>query len=276
MYNSFQNGGQIMNNIESFYDKNVEKEWTRLERHPLEYEITKKYLDKYITKRSNILDIGGGPGKYAFYLKNEGHSVSLLDLSLENINFARTKAKEFNLELDDYRQANVLDLSFIENEKFDVILCLGPLYHLNDYEKQVKAINECLRLLKPNGIIFIAFITRFAHAISLMDKSPEKIIEWKSYFDQVIENGINKGDIDSGFTDSFFFYPNEIESLMDKFPLKKLTISGVEGLFAQSEDKLKKLDKETLEEWINFSYKYASHPSILGSCQHILYIGNKT
>lgn len=265
-----------MKNVESYYDENVEKEWTRLDRHPLEYEITKKYLDKYITKKSNILDIGGGPGKYSFYLKNKGHSVSILDLSSENINFAKLKAKEYNLELDDYIHGNVLDINFIENESFDIVLCLGPLYHIIDNEKQVKAINECLRVLKSNGIIFISFITKFAQAISLIDKRPEKIIEWRSYFEQVIETGINKGDVDSGFTDSFFFYPNEIESFMGNFPLKNLVISGAEGLFAQSEEKLKKLDKKILEEWMDFSYKYASHPSILGSCQHILFIGNKS
>jgi len=67
-------------------------------------------------------------------------------------------------------------------------------------------------------------------------------------------------EVDSGFTDSFFLYPAEIESFMETFPVKKLTISGVEGLFAQSEEKLKKLDKKILDEWINFSYKYAAHP----------------
>lgn len=264
-----------MKNVELFYDKSVEKEWTRMDRHPLEYEITKKYINRFITKKSNILDIGGGPGKYAFYLKNKGHSVSLLDLSQENINFAKEKAKEYKMELDEYKQANVLDLSFIKNESFDIVLCLGPLYHIIDNEQQAKAINECLRVLKPNGFIFITFITIFAQAISLINSCPEKIVEWRSYFEQVIETGINKGDVDTGFTDSFFFDPNKIESFMSKFPLEKLIISGVEGLFAQSEDKLKTLDKEILEEWINFSYKYASHPSILGSCQHILYIGKK-
>jgi len=264
-----------MTNVESFYDNNVENEWTRLDRHPLEYEITKKYLDKYINEKSNILDVGGGPGKYAFYLKKRGHCVSLLDLSAENINFAKIKAKEYNLELNDYRHADVLDMSFVSDETFDVVLCLGPLYHLMDIKQRLRAINECLRVLRSDGLIFIAFINKFAQAVSLINGSPEKIIEWRSYFDQVIETGINNGEVDSGFTDSYFFYPDEVESLLDNFPLKKLVISGVEGLFAQSENKLKNLDKQLLEEWVNFSFKYASHPSILGACQHILYIGKK-
>lgn len=264
-----------MKTIESFYDANVEKEWTRLDRHPLEFEITKRYLDQYITEMSNILDIGGGPGKYAFYLKSKGHTVCLADLALENINFARMKAQELQLELDDYRHANVLDLSYFEDERFDVVVCLGPLYHLVNCEDRVKAINECLRVLKPNGIIFIAFITKFAQAVSLMNKIPEQITDWAAYFDRVIVTGVNQGNVDLGFTDAFFFHPEEIESLMEQFPLRKRVISGIEGLFAQSEEKLKKFDKKVLDAWIEFSYKYASHPSVLGACQHILYIGNK-
>jgi S-adenosylmethionine-dependent methyltransferase len=51
-----------MKSVESFYNKNAENEWSRLDRHPLEFEITKKYLDRYIPPKSNILDMGGGPG----------------------------------------------------------------------------------------------------------------------------------------------------------------------------------------------------------------------
>jgi 2-polyprenyl-3-methyl-5-hydroxy-6-metoxy-1,4-benzoquinol methylase len=264
-----------MKTVETFYDETVEKEWSRLDRHPLEFEITKRYLDKYILNQSKILDIGGGPGRYSFYLKTKGHFVSLLDLSSQNIAYAKSQAKELSIELDDYRQANVLELGFIEKESFDVVLCLGPLYHLTNKEDQVKAINECLRVLKQNGIIYISFISKFAQAVSLINKEPEKILEWRNYFEQVMETGINKGDIDLDFTDSFFFYPNEIETLMENFPLKKISISGVEGLFAQSEEKLKKLDRRALEEWIDYTFKFSTHPSVLGACQHILYIGNK-
>ncbi len=265
----------FLKNIERFYNDNVEKEWSRLDRHPLEYEITKKLFDKFIINKSKIVDIGGGPGKYSFYLRNIGHDVTLVDLSEENINFAKNKARELNLNLTDYIHANVLDLNFIKDNSFDDVLCMGPLYHILDKADQIKAINECLRILKPDGMIFISFITKFAHAICFIIQNPDKIKEWRSYIENVIETGKNYGDIDTNFTDSFFFHPKEIEELMIQFPIDKLEITGIEGLFAQSEGKLKQMDKKILDEWIDFSFKYSSHPSILGACQHIMYIGRK-
>lgn len=265
----------FLKNIERFYNDNVEKEWSRLDRHPLEYEITKKLFDKFIINKSKIVDIGGGPGKYSFYLRNIGHDVTLVDLSLESINFAKNKAMELNLNLTDYIHANVLDLKFIKDNSFDIILCMGPLYHILNKVDQKRAINECLRILKPDGIIFISFVTKFAQAISLILHNPDKIKNWRSYFENVIETGKNYGNIDKNFTDSFFFHPNEIEDLMKQFPIEKLEITGIEGLFAQSEERLKQLEKKLLDEWIDFSFKYSSHPSILGACQHIMYIGRK-
>ena len=183
-------------------------------RHPLEFEATKKFFDLYIPRNSTIIDIGGGPGRYALYLNSQGHHVTLLDLSLENLNYAQTKAAECNVKLDGYIHANVLDLHMISNETY-------------------------------------------------------------SYFETVIETGFNNGNIDQGFTDSYFFDPQAIEPFLNHFPFKKLLLTGVEGLFAQSEAKLLNLTKDQFQMWLNFSLKYSSHSSILGASQHILYIGRK-
>lgn len=44
-----------MNKIEAWYDNEYE-EWTRLDRHKIEFEITKRYLDEYIVGEG--LEIG--------------------------------------------------------------------------------------------------------------------------------------------------------------------------------------------------------------------------
>ncbi|WP_242837291.1 class I SAM-dependent methyltransferase [Alkaliphilus transvaalensis] len=80
-----------MNEVENWYD-NVYDEWARLDRHRLEFDITKRYMDEYIKGETlKIFDIGGGPGRYSFYLAEKGHKVSLLDLSRKNIEVAKSK-----------------------------------------------------------------------------------------------------------------------------------------------------------------------------------------
>ncbi len=71
--------------IEKFYDNTVNSEWTRIERHRLEFEMTKRALDSFISSRSIIADIGCGPGKYSLYLAKKNHRVTSVDLSEKNI-----------------------------------------------------------------------------------------------------------------------------------------------------------------------------------------------
>jgi S-adenosylmethionine-dependent methyltransferase len=84
--------------VENYYDSY--DEWQRLERHKVEFEITKKYIDKYVTSNSRILDIGGGPGKYSIYLASKGHKVILLDLAKKHIEIAKEKADEHKVKLE--------------------------------------------------------------------------------------------------------------------------------------------------------------------------------
>ena len=76
--------------IRSYYNANPQKEWDRLKKkHPYEKYITIRMMDRYIKPGDRILDIGGGPGHYAIHYAKQGHSVTLLDLSDENVRFAK-------------------------------------------------------------------------------------------------------------------------------------------------------------------------------------------
>lgn len=132
-----------MEEIERWYDTQYD-EWERLERHRIEYDITRRYLDEYITgEQLRVLDIGGGPGRYSIDLAEQGHEVTLLDLSMRHLEVARTKAKERGVALKDYIHGNALDLSGVHGE-FDVILLMGPLYHLVEEKDRKKAVEEAL------------------------------------------------------------------------------------------------------------------------------------
>ncbi|MGM0411433.1 MAG: class I SAM-dependent methyltransferase, partial [Bacillota bacterium] len=126
-----------MDEVEKYYDEKAEEEWNRLDRHKVEFDITKKYMNNYIEAKSKILDVGGGSGRYSIFLRKKGHKVTLFDLSKGNLELAQKKAKEKGVKLEDYIHGNALYLSDKVSGKFDVVLCMGPLYHfhqLNDRE----------------------------------------------------------------------------------------------------------------------------------------------
>jgi hypothetical protein len=70
-YMQFTTEVKVMTIIQEYYNNGVNTEWTRMDRHPLEFEITKRNLDEFIPSKSKIADIGGGPGRYSFYLASQ-------------------------------------------------------------------------------------------------------------------------------------------------------------------------------------------------------------
>src|SRR5512137_2170335 len=121
-----------MSNIQNFYDENVQGEWERLgSRHRTEFAVTLRALREFLPPApAQVIDIGGGPGRYALSLADQGYGVTLVDLSEANLAFAREKAHETGIRLEGVFQANALDLSAFPAESFDAALLMGPLYHL--------------------------------------------------------------------------------------------------------------------------------------------------
>ena len=54
-------------------------------------------------------------------------------------------------------QGNALNLSRFEADQFDMVLVFGPMYHLYTKEDKVKALKEAKRVVKPGGIILVAY-----------------------------------------------------------------------------------------------------------------------
>ena len=96
--------------VKKFYDETVNNEWERLDRHKVEFELSKRYMNRYIKPNDKVLDLGGGPGKYSLYLAERGCDVTLADLSPKNVDFALKKAKELGLPLKGCKQIAVIYL----------------------------------------------------------------------------------------------------------------------------------------------------------------------
>lgn len=263
-----------MNEIENWYDNEYE-EWDRLDRHKIEFEITKKYLDKYITEpERKIFDIGGGPGRYAIYLAKQGHKVTLLDLSGKNIEVAKEKSKESEVILENYIKGNALELEEYEAEAFDVILLMGPLYHLTKEADRRKALEGSLRLLKKGGLLVAAFISQYApiqDCFAYLElEGDEGEIERLLHY---LENGQNKDD--TGFTTAYFTSVEEARNLMNEYGLVELAFAGVENMLGCKEQEILKCSIEEQKKWLELGFALAEDEKLYGMSQHFLYIGKK-
>jgi len=141
----------MSNLVEDYYNSSVEVEWSRLDRHPLEFEIAKKHIDQFLKPSSRILDVGGGPGRYAFHYAGQGHRVTILDLSPGNVAFATKKQLELGVPLERVLEGNATSMPELANRSFDFILCRGQLYHLVDAASRNRVLAEYRRVLEVAG-----------------------------------------------------------------------------------------------------------------------------
>lgn len=126
-------------------------------------EIIKPFLKK-IKKNSLILDACGGIGRFAIELAKIGYKVNLVDASKTNIKVARKHIlKEKLTDRIDTYTSNIEDLSAFEDEKYDTILAIEAICYCSNPEKALK---ELLRVLKPNGLIFISVENKYGSILS--------------------------------------------------------------------------------------------------------------
>lgn len=262
-----------MNKVESFYDSSPETEWARQERHRTEFAVTQRALAEFLPPPpARVLDIGGGPGRYAIHLATQGYAVTLLDLSSANLKLARAKAREHNVRLDDYIHANALDLPARVTGPFDAALLLGPLYHLTRLEDRRAAVQAALDVLRPGGVLFAAWICVFAPLRDAAIKYPEReaLLLREARF---LEDGAYDGD--GGFTEAYFAHPAEIEAFMAGFDLRPLAFLACEGIAAGHEEALNNLQGAAWDYWADLNYRLSKEPSLRGAADHLLYIGCK-
>lgn len=262
-----------MNVVEEFYNTSYD-EWSRLERHPIEFEITKRALKECLASNSEILDVGGGPGRYSIFLAEQGHKVTLLDLSDELVKQAQKNAAAAGVVLEETIKGNVLDLDRITaGKQYDAVLCMGPMYHLLLEEERKEALRQCLDRLKPGGIIIISFISAYAPIIDYLKSCPEEIVESKSRLLQYLKDGRN--DKSFGFTDAYFINPDSIEAFTEGFNITKIRLIAAEGLGAFIEPALMQLPQDIFQQWIDLFYEISDKINIFGASAHLLYIGRK-
>ena len=77
----------------------------------------------------------------------------------------------------------------IDNERVDVALVLGPLYHLPDRADRSAALVEAARVLRGGGVMLAAAISRFASAI---DSVASGFIDDPRFVD-IVDRGLTDG-----------------------------------------------------------------------------------
>ncbi|MGD1118100.1 MAG: class I SAM-dependent methyltransferase [Dehalococcoidales bacterium] len=263
-----------ISDISSYYDNHVEMESNRLQRHQQERDITWRYFDKYLPPRGNILEIGSATGAYTIPLAKKGYNITAVDLSPKNVEACQKRVAEAGLENKvKCVCADGRDLSPVKQRNFDVVLLMGPLYHLVEQKDREKAVLEAYRRLKLGGLIFSAFVSRYGIWGNLMTTLP-LLIERQEDLRSVMKEGKDAVVPAGGFR-GYFATTREIAPLHEKAGFKTLVLAGVEPANTVADGAYAGLEGERKQQWLDLLFAISTEPSLIGACDHLLYIGAK-
>ncbi|MGL4911799.1 MAG: class I SAM-dependent methyltransferase [Romboutsia sp.] len=237
--------------------------------HSIEFITTTTYLDKYISKGDKVLEVGAATGRYSFYFAENGCEVTALELSEKHVDIMKNKLTNTSLTMEAI-QGNALDLSSFEDETYDSILCLGPIYHLTKEEDRIKCIKECLRVLKPGGFIAVAYISKFAHFADMVKRNKEDINDIG--LQNIVKTGVESNDPDACF---YFSTYDDIEKLMYNNKIQKNNHIATDGIADMLRASINSLTEEEFNLWMQYHLDTCENSNLIGYSKHCLYIGKK-
>ena len=261
--------------IRAHYNADPKREWERLiKKHQHEKYITIKMMDRYIRPGDTIMDIGGGPGHYAIHYAGEGHTVTLVDLSDENVRFAKKKARQYGVKITAL-QGNALDLSCFADHSFDTVFLMGPLYHLMNEESRLQAVREAARVLKPGGTLFSSFILMFGGVIYGLRELQETILwpQEQVLFDVAAED---KSLAFEAFTWSYMTTVRDAKKLLASVPeLQTETVFGQESILAPYRNVLSQSPKKVRMAWYDYALRFCEKEEYLTHTEHLMIVSRK-
>jgi len=157
-------------------------------------------------KKVKILDIGCGGGLLSEPMSRLGAEVFGIDASEKNISIAKLHAKKSNLNIN-YKCTS--PEKFKSEIKFDVILNMEIIEHVEDVDFFLKS---CSKLLKKNGIMFVATLNKTLKSYLFAIVGAEYILRWLPIGTHSWEK---------------FIDPNDLISILKKHNLKVETIDGM-------------------------------------------------
>ncbi len=109
------------------------------------------FFREHVRPDSRILDCGCGPGSVTVGLAQwapDGQTTGI-DIGAEQLEGARTLARDLGVENVTFRQGDVFDLPF-EDGSFDLVFSQTVFFHIPDH---AKALAEIKRVLRPGGLV---------------------------------------------------------------------------------------------------------------------------
>ena len=257
--------------IIEFYNNYDEDNRLELKFGSVEFLTTMRYIKKYIKPGDRLLEIGAGTGRYSHALAREGYFVDAVELVDHNIEvFKKNTLPNENISIV---QGDALDLSSFSDGQYDITLLLGPLYHLYSKGDKRQAICEAIRVTKPGGVIFAAYVISDG---CLLD---EAFNRGNINVAEYIKNGLLDPETFAARSEPKDLFElvrkEDVDVLMSDFPTTRLHYVATDGSALLLRDAISAMDDEKFQLYLKYHFSICEREDMLGITSHAVDIFRK-
>jgi SAM-dependent methyltransferase len=255
-----------MNQLEEYYNKFNEEKRLNSRHGRVEYLTSMKYIHEWLDTLSpkspgdalRIIDIGAGTGRYSVPLAEEGYDVTAVELVRHNLGILKAKGSAVKAY-----EGNAMKLKRFADDSFDAALLFGPMYHLHAEEEKLAALREAKRVVREDGIIFVAYIMNEYSVVQYAFKE-RHILEAleQGMLDESFHTKKNANELYS------FMRIEDIDRLNEKAGLTRQKIIAADGAANYMRPFLNALTEDEFEQFVRYHLATCERGDLLGASAH--------
>jgi SAM-dependent methyltransferase len=259
--------------IADYYHRAPEAERLSQGASHLEELRTRELIDRHARRPpATVLDVGGAAGAYALWLAQAGYMVHLIDPVATQVAEAERRSTACPRPLASCRVGDARSLDFMDRIA-DIVLLLGPLYHLTEAADRARALGEARRVLKPGGQLFAAAISRWASALDGLSRDLLQDPRFAAIVERDLREGQHRNPTErlDYFTTAYFHHPDELRAEISDAGLILDGLYGLEGPGWILPDVAARMaDPRRCAELLQVARAVESESSMLGASAHLL------
>ena len=232
----------------------------------VEFLTTMRYIERFIRPGDRVLEIGAGTGRYSHALARQGYAVDAVELVEHNIEvFRQNTLPEENVRIV---QGNALDLSAFPDRTYDIVLLLGPLYHLYNDEDKRQALREAIRVTKKGGVVFAAYVISDGCLLEMAFRHHKIDVA------QYIKDGLLDGETFAAKSEPKDLFElvrkEDVDALMKAFPVTRLHYVATDGCAPLLREEIDAMDDEAFQLYLRYHFATCEREDMLGVSNHVV------